>query len=341
MINIGIVGLGKMGISHCALIGAHPNANLTAVCDTSGLTIDAFRKYTKTNCYSNYDKMLSREKLDAVFIATPTKFHTDMVSKAIDIDLNVFCEKPFTLSADEGKSLIEKADSASIVNQVGYHRRFIATFQEVKKLITNGVLGKLYHFVAEAYGPVVLRPQGKSWRSTSAAGGGCLADYASHVVNLVQYILGEPKSVCGTCLKRIYSSNVEDAVYSTLHLENELSGILSVNWSDETNRKMAVQITVEGTDGKIVSDAQELKIYLKQERSDLGFGKGWNIRYITDLVKHEWYYLRGEEFSAQTDYFIQQCQHSSRDNLNSFKNALKTDYVLEMLRKNAGEEPNG
>ena len=78
--------------------------------------------------------------------------------------------------------------------------------------------------------------------SDPGEGGGCLFDYASHVINLIQEIIGRPVSAEDARLKKIYSREVEDAVYSVLTLESGLSGILSVNWSDETYRKMSTSI---------------------------------------------------------------------------------------------------
>ena len=114
-------------------------------------------------------------------------------------------------------------------------------------------MGQIYHFVGEAYGPVVVKRKEGTWRSDSSEGGGCLFDYASHVINLIEFILGDIQDVSGVMLKKVYSSGVEDAVYAGLYLENGISGMLSVNWSDETYRKMSTQLTIMGTEGKIIT----------------------------------------------------------------------------------------
>ena len=107
----------------------------------------------------------------------------------------------------------------------------------MKRLLHAEIIGEVVHFTGEAYGPVVIREQGSTWRSDPKEGGGCLYDYASHVINLIQEIVGRPEKICGTLLKRIYSSNVDDAVYSLIKLKSGLTGVLQVNWSDETYRK--------------------------------------------------------------------------------------------------------
>ena len=238
-LRAGIIGLGKMGLSHTAIVSPHPSVELAAVCDTSSIILEAFKKFSKVNVYSDYVRMIDSEKLDFVVVSTPTRFHYNMVRYALEKGIHTFCEKPFSLTTLEGEELVSLANQKKLVNQVGYHNHFIGTFRELKRLLNENVLGDLVHFTGEAYGPVVTKEKGGTWRSDPEEGGGCLFDYASHVLNLIQEIIGHPVKASGTQLKRIYSKAVEDAVYSILTLESGLSGVLSVNWSDETYRKMA------------------------------------------------------------------------------------------------------
>jgi predicted dehydrogenase len=331
MIRVGIIGLGKMGVSHCAILGAHPDVDLVAVCDTSSLVLEAFKKHSRFECFSDYKKMIDRMNLEGVVIASPTKFHADMVSYALKKRIHVFCEKPFSLLPHEGTALIQLAESFNLVNQVGYHNRFLGTFNEVKRLLDNRILGEVYHFMGESYGPVVLKEKGGTWRSEKGQGGGCLYDYASHTIDLINFVLGKPLAVSGTQLKKIFSKDVEDAVYSNLTLSDGLTGQLSVNWSDETHRKMTTSITILGKNGKIIADATELKVYLKEDHKKTGFEKGWTTKYITDLTENVDYYLRGEEYSAQIDHFISCVKTKSTVSTSSFKSALVTDELIALL----------
>jgi len=331
MIKGAIIGLGKMGISHASIVGAHPDVEMVAVCDTSSLVLDAFKKFSAVKTYSDYKELIIKESLDFVLIATPTRFHYPMVKYALENKLHVFCEKPFALTTTEGEELVQMATDNSLVNQVGYHNHFIGTFREMKRLLQTGILGDLIHFTGEAYGPVVTKEKGGTWRSKPEEGGGCLYDYASHVINLIQEILARPVKASGTQLKSIYSKGVEDAVYGTLILENGLSGLLSVNWSDETFRKMSTSITVQGKNGKIECDATEIKIYLKEASPKEKLEKGWTIKYITDLAIPVNFYLRGEEYSAQIDNFIDCIKTKRQTVYNTFEQGLYTDKVIEMI----------
>lgn len=331
MLKAGIIGLGKMGLSHAAIVAPHKDVDLVAVCDTSSLILDGIKKFTGIKVYDDYRKMIDSEILDFVIVATPTKFHFPMVKFALEKGIHTFCEKPFSLSIKEGEEMVSLAERNNLVNQVGYHNHFIGTFRELRRLIKNGILGDLVHFTGEAYGPVVTKPKGGTWRSDPGEGGGCLFDYASHVINLIQEIIGRPVSAPGAQLKRIYSRDVDDAVYSLLKLESGLSGILSVNWSDETYRKMSTSITVIGKKGKIICDATELKIYLKEPDSKEKLDRGWTIKYITDLAIPVDFYLRGEEYSAQIDNFVHHVIERKPTEINTFRQALETDRVMEII----------
>ena len=320
-----------MGISHCAILGAHPDVDLVAVCDASNLIIEGFKKYSKFECFKDYKKMIDQMKLTALVIASPTKFHDEMVSYALDHNLHIFCEKPFSLDYQKGRLLAARARQLNRVNQVGFHNRFLGTFLEAKKILESNALGEIYHFLAESYGPVVLKEKGGTWRSDRSEGGGCLYDYASHTIDLINFLLSRPVKVSGTQLKHVFSKGVEDAVYSSLSLQSGITGQLSVNWSDDTYRKMSTQITILGKKGKIIVDATELKIYLNEDDKSLRLTKGWTINYITNLAEQVDFYLRGEEYSAQIDYFIQCIKTGELNNKSSFENATETDKVIELL----------
>ncbi len=218
---------------------------------------------------------------------------------------------------------------------MGYHNKFNGTFQELKRLLDANSLGKIFHFQGESYGPVVVKKQSYTWRSDPEEGGGCLLEYASHVIDLINYTLAPITSVSGSILKPIYSNKVEDAVYSLLKLSDDLTGILSVNWSDDTYRIMSTTITVMGTKGKIVSDANELKVYFKDDNTPEGYTKGWNIKYVTDLTDKVDFYLRGEEYSSQIDYFVKAVLGEVPNTINTFQTAWLTDKAIDLIKKSA------
>jgi predicted dehydrogenase len=187
-----------------------------------------------------------------------------MVRYALEHNLHVFCEKPFCLDLQEGQALVELAASRKLVNQVGYHYRYVEAFREAQRILQAGALGEIHHVRAEAYGPVVLRAAGSTWRSNKAEGGGCLYDYASHALDLVNMLTGAPIAISGAVLSKVFSRDVDDEVYATLHFANGASGQLAANWSDESHRKMSTKLTIWGVNGHLAIDRQECQVYLRE-----------------------------------------------------------------------------
>jgi predicted dehydrogenase len=333
MTRLAVVGLGKMGLSHHALVNAHPDIELAAVCDSSSYVLGVLRKYTGVKTYTDYGRMLRDEPgLDAVLIATPSRTHVDMVRAALERDLHVFCEKPLTLSAQESAELAALADSRSRVTQVGYHNRFVGAFGEVKRLLDAGAIGRVTHLLGEAYGPVVLKPKGGTWRSQRIEGGGCLYDYAAHPIDLANWYLGEPVGVAGSVLSSVFSRDIDDEVFSTIHYGHRTTAQISVNWSDESQRKMTTKVTIWGTEGRIYVDRQECQVYLRDTATPPpGYQHGWNVKYTTDLTDPVWFYLRGEEYSAQIAEFARRIEARELDGENSFRTAAVTDKVIAMI----------
>ena len=326
-----VVGLGKMGLSHHAILNAHPDVEVAAVCDSSGYLLSLLGKYTGVATYSSYEKMLDEVRPDFVLIATPSSLHAGMVRAAIERRVHVFCEKPFCLSERESVELAAAAREAGIVTQVGYHNRFVGAFREVKRLLDAQAIGDVTHVLAEAYGPVVLRPQGTTWRTKNSEGGGCLYDYAAHPINLVNWYLGAPLGVGGTVLNRVFSREIDDEVSSTLFYPGGRTAQVSVNWSDESVRKMTTRMTLWGTGGRIFADRQEIQVYLREQPETPEYQQGWNVKYTTELTEQVGFYLRGEEYSAQLDHFVACVAAGKLDSENDFGRAAMTDQVIDLM----------
>ena len=335
-LKIAVVGLGKMGLSHFSMVNAHPDVD-TIACDGAGFMVDVLSKNIPAPVYKDYDDMLDKEQLDGVVIATPSRLHAPMVEKALNKGIHVFCEKPFCLNWQDSDRLTKLAADKGLVAQVGYHYRYVGAFQEMKRLIDAGAIGKITHVLAEAYGPVVLRPKRATWRTDKAEGGGCLYDYAAHPLNLLNWYFGAPSQVIGSHLGQVFSEGTDDEVFSTLRWNEGPTAQLSVNWSDESHRKMSTKISLIGTNGRLYADRQECQAYLRKPVEGLdGYGEGWTVKYTTELTEDRWFYLRGEEYSGQLDDFILAVKAGKKAaDENSFASATETDQTMAMIIENA------
>ncbi len=332
MVKVALIGAGKMGLSHFAIISAHPEVEVVGVCDSAAFLTSVISKQLGVKTFKDAKKMFKEAQPDAVIISTPNSTHFELAKMALEQGIHVFLEKPLCLNPNEGQTLSEIAQRGNLVNQVGYHNRFIGTFQETRRLVNAGCIGEVYHVEGKAYGQVVIRPKsGKTWRSKKSEGGGCLHDYACHVVDLMNFIYQAPSKVRSAQLQSIFSADIEDAVFASFEYPQGVTGYLEANWSDQSVRKMSTTITVYGKKGKIITDRQEMRVYLAPGNEFEGFEDGWTSKYITELQKPVNFYVRGEEYSAQLDQFIDAIAGRDAEVETTFSTATDTDRVIESI----------
>ena len=125
-------------------------------------------------------------------------------------------------------------------------------------------------------------------------------------------------------------------MFSTLRFPGGATAQLSVSWSDESQRKMSTKMTLWGTQGRIFADRQEIQVYLR-EGAPLpeGYERGWNVRYTTELTKPVWFYLRGEEYSAQMDAFVRRVIDGEVNGVNTFASGAINDRAMSMILQDA------
>lgn len=329
MKRIGLIGIGKMGISHLTIANQTPGIEVKAICDTSKLLLKVIEKNTKFIGYSDYKKMIREVPLDGVMILVPNAYHYEIAKFCIEKGIHVFVEKPFTLNYNNSKTLVELALKNNVKGQVGYVNRFNPIFNHLKTLLNINVIGEVTNYSNRMTGGVILKESSKGWRNDYSKGGGCLFDYGPHCFDLSTYFFGTNVKVESAILKSVFSTAVDDIVCATLIHENRIVGTNYINWSDSSVRKATNNIEIFGAKGKINASKQELSIYLNDSNPSLGFVKGWNQIYITDENTDVAFYLRGEDFSRQLTEFSDLINGRLEEATSSLFSASMTDKILE------------
>ena len=308
-LKLGIIGAGRMGITHYSIANAHDHARITSVADPSKLITTMLGKYAKVATYKDYKGILKNEELDGVLVCTPPAFNPDILEAICQRGIATFCEKPFVLDATTGAAFAQKFDAAGIVNQVGYVNRWNDMFTRAKTFVDEGLIGTPLRFRSEMFSPTIIRDVGDAgWRASHANGGGAVFEMASHAIDLIAYFFGAPQRVGGTSLSKVYSRQVEDIVSTSLFYDAGeragLTGTMYVNWSDASFRKPTNKFEVFGAEGKLLVDQHGMKVHLKQASEKHGLKEGWNQLYITDVHSSVPFYVRGIEYTAQLYDFI-------------------------------------
>lgn len=340
-VRIGIVGMGRMGMTHYSIINTHPSVEIVSISDTSKVMLDLIKKYIpKLEIYTDYRNQLNSGNLDGIIVCTPSALHFDVCKMAGDKDIAVFCEKPFTTSPAQAYELADLFEKNKLVNQVGYVYRYDPVFQKAIDYVHNGLVGKLAHIKAEMYSSAITKPQSsKGWRSSRETGGGVTYEMGAHMFDLLYSFEGKPDSMFGTILRSVFSSGVEDIVSTNLVFCNGVTCSLFVDWSETSYRKPMMKFEFLGDKGKVMADLYGLKIFLNEPSPIHGLDRGWTTIPLTNLEANVPYYVRGNGFTTQlyefADAILGNNDSSHRVFYCTFREAAETQEMIHQIFRNA------
>lgn len=151
-ITLGLIGTGNINTHHCRTFLAEKDTHIVAVCDPVKVRRENFRDiinqtYGGNGCadYCDFRELLARDDIDAVCIGTPDHWHAAHAIAAMQAGIDVYVEKPFTLTVAEGRRLVKVASMYSRILQTGLQRRSSGAFRNVCELVRNGRIGRLTH----------------------------------------------------------------------------------------------------------------------------------------------------------------------------------------------------
>jgi predicted dehydrogenase len=230
-INIGLIGPGgsrggfRQGLGDTIQASRKAGVKVVAVCDVDALHMteaaNVFKLEMK-DAYKDYRDLLARKDIDAVVIGTPDHWHSIIATAAMKAGKDVYCEKPLTLTIDEGKRLVKTQKATGRVFQTGSQQRSDSRFRLACELVRNGRIGKLKNVTCHLpggniggpfevkpvpadfdfdfwLGPapvkdyVVERTHG-SFRHWLDYSGGMLTDWGAHHHDIAQWGLGMDSS---------------------------------------------------------------------------------------------------------------------------------------------------
>jgi len=332
-VRIGIVGMGRMGITHFSIINSHPAVEMTALADTSSMMLNMIKKYLPgVKMFDDYKDLLQSGLVDAVIVCTPSLMHFDVCKMAAENGIHVFCEKPFTTSPEQAKELAELFEQKGLVNQVGYVYRFDPVFGRVKELLGQGLIGKVCHVNVQFLSSTISKMQPeKGWRSKRENGGGATYEMGSHVIDLMEFFFGKPQRILGTLMNQVYSEAVEDISEVQMVYDGGMSANIHVNWSDYTYRKPMLKLDIHGTKGKIQADLYGYKVFLREENVAAGLPEGWTTVPMNMIPDPCPFYVRGTSFTNQLYEFADAILENRESDGCPFREAVDTQEVIHTI----------
>lgn len=333
VLNVCIVGFGKLGILHSSLVNVHQMVKLKAIVEPSYLIRFFLKKRLKNiNYYKNIEKVLSsNEKIDFFIITTPNFTHHSLCNKILENNKSFFVEKPLCLNSYQAKNILDNERETKTYNQVGYMYRYCQTYKLVKKIIKKKLLGNIKNFKAEMYSSQVLKTVKRNWRyDKKLSGGGVLTTQNSHLVDLLNWFFGKPKSITALT-KYIYSKNVEDEVFCKLEYD-AYKGNLETSWSRPGYRNLTTKLKIFFEKGNLVVDEDSLLINSKINKSFLKKGKNYFNK--AKLYEPCFYDLGGNYYSHQLEDYIKSFKSKKIKN-NSILDSYKVHYVIDKIYESA------
>jgi predicted dehydrogenase len=222
---------------------------LGAVCDQDELRASEFGDKYNVNSYINFSEMMEREQVNLVSVLTHSGSHANIVIELSKFKKDIIVEKPISLTLEDSNNMIEACCQNGIRLFVVKQNRYNPPILELKKIITEGKLGKLN------LGTIRLRwardenyYKNELWRGTWEKDGGVLCNQAIHHLDLLQWMMGDIDTVSAIGATRMADIQAEDTAIVSIKFK---SGALGVVEATTTTRPSNIEASVSilGTDG--------------------------------------------------------------------------------------------
>ena len=271
--GVGIIGFGFMGRAHAYGHVSMPLYYDPPPCQTRLVGVATSRPETAEAAQrtlgfelatSEWRRLVERDDIDIIHVCTPNKFHKEQVLAALAVGKHVYCDKPLCVSREEADEIAAALPATTGAHQMALHNRFFPATMKAKELVQGGLLGDVLGLRAAYLHSGSVDPSTPlKWKlDASLAGGGALFDLGSHILDLVQHLVGPIRVVsCTTHTAyperpvpggrgRTVPVTAEDSVVLVVRIENGALGIIEAS-KIATGAVDELNIEVSGTRGAL------------------------------------------------------------------------------------------
>jgi scyllo-inositol 2-dehydrogenase (NADP+) len=270
-IRTGVIGFGLAGrIFHTAVIAATPGLGLACIVQRNG--DEAAKAYPAVKIARSIEEMLADESIRLVVVGTPSGDHYAHAAQCLKARRDVVIDKPFTLTSQEARSLIDLAKENGVLVTAYQNRRWDGDFVTLKQVLASGALGRVVTFEShlDRYREA---PRLNAWRENGGPGGGLLLDIGSHLIDQAAVLFGDPISVLADVRTDRDGAVVDDAFDIELKFAGGVTAWLR---SSLTAFYASPRFLVHGAKGSFVKwgiDPQEETLKAGAKFGDPGFGE--------------------------------------------------------------------
>lgn len=237
-VSFGILGCGRIAGRHIQSLAAVPQAELNAVSDVTAERMDEAEalwrqqtnRFGQIKKYADYRELLDDPAIEAVVISSVSGMHAEMAKAALMSGKHIILEKPMTLSLQDANEIVGLASLKKRCVQVCHQLRYRPLLRKIKELLDEGVLGSVYT------GSVTLRLNRSSdyykaapWRGTWESDGGMMLNQGIHLIDLLQWYLGDVRTVYCELVNGVTDKETEDAAVGVLSFAGGAKGVIEAN----------------------------------------------------------------------------------------------------------------
>ena len=330
-----VVGAGRMGMVHGHLLQVHPETELVGFVDRdAGLAEHLASQGLRAPLYPSVDALYRATQPEAVFICTPTHTHLAVVRECLGRPTHLFVEKPLATSRADAEAILRLASDARVMHAAGYVYAHLPVVQAAHELVARGVLGEVLRFTAHAYVSEVFGPKQGWFFQKEQAGGGVVANMASHLLFILGWLFGPIGRV--TASTRSHFSRVDDSAQVLFTFATGVSGLLDTSWSVPGTQMLDYGLTVDGRNGTLVLGRERILLHLLVPAD--GHDAGWNEIHASELPADTAFdvspHIGGEAFYRQLQTFVDACR-SGRLPFCSLAEACNTQRMIEAIYASA------
>jgi len=250
MLGFAVVGCGRVAPRHANALLNIPEAKLIAFADIIWERANNLANLYGGIPYTDYRYILDRKDVDVLCICTPSNLHTQIAIEALQAGKHVLIEKPVALSMPDANRLLSISTQTKLKVGVAYQYRFMPLIQDLNYAVRNGLLGHLLigNSTVRWYRPPEYYADG--WHGTKEYEGGTFMNQIIHFVDLMQWIMGDVKSVFAYTATLMHDIETEDAGIVVMRFKNKAMG--SIEGSTIVYPKgFEGSLTVVGTRGSV------------------------------------------------------------------------------------------
>jgi len=276
-IRTAVIGFGTSGrVFHAPFLDADPAYSLDVI-----VTADAGRRaaaaatHPQTEIVATVEELWPlADRLDLVVIGSPSGTHADLARAALGAGLDVVVDKPFAVTAAQGRELMALAERLGRRLTVFQNRRWDGDFLTVRRLVESGELGEVRRFESRFEWWMPEPPTSWKTEATVAEGGGILYDLGAHLIDQAIQLFGPVAAITAVEIdRRRPSAAADDDAFLALRHE---SGVRSQLWMSAVAPQAGPRFHVLGENAGYTSwglDGQEPALVAGATPADPGFGE--------------------------------------------------------------------